>query len=65
MVTWRPIYHKDIPDPMAELRALRELFEICGMYCEQLPIEVREAFHQVPEIDKTHHCSLSKKYNGN
>lgn len=37
-----------------ELRALRELREVCGMYCEQLPVEVREALHAVPEIEKTH-----------
>ena len=39
---------------MDELQALRELREICGMYCEQLPVEVREALHKVPEIEKTH-----------
>ena len=39
---------------MDELQALRELREICGMYCEQLPIEVREALHKVPEIEKAH-----------
>jgi hypothetical protein len=61
MTKWRPIYHESIPDPAAELRALRDLREACGMYCEQLPIEVREALHVVPEINKMHHCELSKE----
>jgi hypothetical protein len=37
-----------------ELRALRELREVCGMYCERLPVEIREALHAIPEIEKTH-----------
>jgi len=43
-----------IPKMIDELHILRELHEVCGMYCEQLPVEVREALHAVPEIEKTH-----------
>jgi hypothetical protein len=41
-------------DLFDELWALRELRETCGMYCEQLPVEVREALHAVPDVEKTH-----------
>ena len=41
-------------EALDELRVLRELREICGMYCEQLPVEVRDALHSIPEIEKTH-----------
>ncbi len=41
-----------------ELRALRLLRETCGMCCEQLPREVRDALHAVPDIEKTHACDL-------
>jgi hypothetical protein len=36
------------------VRALEELREAAGMYCERLPVEVREALHRIPEIEKTH-----------
>jgi hypothetical protein len=39
---------------IAEVQGLRELRETVGMYCEQLPEEVRDALHAVPEIEKTH-----------
>ena len=34
--------------------ALENLLEVCGMWCLQLPLEVQEALHQVPDIEKTH-----------
>jgi hypothetical protein len=45
-----------LDEEMGELRALRELREMCGMYCEQLPVEVRRALHAVPETEKVHSC---------
>jgi hypothetical protein len=39
---------------IAEVRALRELREVAGMYCERLPHEVREALHAIPEVEKHH-----------
>ena len=51
-----------IPKMIDELRALRELRVACGMYCEQLPVEVREALHAIPEIEKTHFCDLVKHW---
>lgn len=41
-----------------ELDELRELREVCAMYCEQLPIEVRQALHKTAEIEKTHRCGV-------
>lgn len=43
-----------IPQMIDELRALRVLCEVCGMFCEQLPVEVRESLHAIPGIEKTH-----------
>lgn len=50
-----------IPKMTLELRALRNLREVCGSYCERLPVEVREALHAIPEIEKTHQCKLTEK----
>lgn len=36
--------------------ACEAVVEVCGMYCEQLPIEVREALHKVPGVKKWHRC---------
>lgn len=47
-----------IPQMIDEFRALRE---ICGMYCEQLPVEVREVLHAIPEIEKTHKHSTDNE----
>lgn len=55
---YAPGYWVDTEKMIAELRALQELREVCGMYCERLPVEVREALHAVPEIGKTHRCNL-------
>ena len=44
-----------------ELSALENLREVAGMNCEQLPAEVREALHKVPDIGKTHRCAMSKR----
>lgn len=43
-----------------ELRALRELREVCGSYCERLPVEVREALHAIPGIEKTHPAHVTQ-----
>lgn len=50
-----------IPKMIEELRTLRELREVCGMYCEQLPAEVREVLHAIPEIEKTHQHSADSE----
>lgn len=36
------------------LRPLETLRESAGAWCEQLPPEVREALHSIPDIGKTH-----------
>lgn len=41
------------------VRQLDCLREVCGMYCEQLPFEVRETLHTLTTIDKTHHCTFT------
>ena len=40
-----------------ELQSLRTLRETAGMYCEQLPTEVREALHRVVGVEKHHSCA--------
>lgn len=50
-----------IPRMIDELRALRELREVCGSYCEWLPVEVREALHAIPEIEKTHPAHITPR----
>lgn len=54
-----PVFWIDPQKMIEELLALRELREVCGMYCEQLPVEVREALHAIPEIEKTHQHSMN------
>lgn len=44
--------------PAGEIQALESLREVAGMHCERLPMEVREALHKLPDIDKTHQCEL-------
>lgn len=39
---------------IARVEALENLAEVVGMYCEQVPAEVREALHGIPEIEKQH-----------
>ena len=41
------------------VKALEDLREVAGMYCEQLPYEVREALHRIPGLDKTHQCDMT------
>lgn len=56
-----PNFWIDTQKMIKELHSLRELREVCGMYCEQLPVEVRETLHRVWEIEKTHqHLDLCR-----
>jgi transcriptional regulator with XRE-family HTH domain len=48
------------PHSDEEIEAMRNLREVCGMYCERLPLEVRDALHEIPEVKKTHRCGLTK-----
>lgn len=47
------------PDWLLGFRESEDLREIAGMYCETLPIEVREALHKFPDINKQHQCGVS------
>ena len=42
-----PCYNKRID-------ALENLREVAGMYCNRLPVEVGEALHAIPHIEKEH-----------
>jgi hypothetical protein len=44
-----------------EVFALREFADTAMMYCERLPLEVREELHMIPGVDRNHRCSLSKE----
>lgn len=44
---------------LEKMEAFESLREIAGMNCERLPMEVREALHKLPDINKTHQCELS------
>lgn len=56
-----PDFWVDTEKIIKELNSLRELREICGMYCEQLPVEVSEVLHRVWKIEKTHqHLGLCR-----
>lgn len=56
-----PSHWIDTEKMIDELRALRELREVCGMYCEKLPVEVSEVLHAIPEIGKTHKHSADNE----
>lgn len=36
------------------LRALENLRETVGMWCQSCPVEVQRALHAVPDVDKQH-----------
>ena len=41
------------------VNATENFIEMASMYCEQLPREVREALHRMPEIEKQHQCPMN------
>jgi hypothetical protein len=43
---------------LTEVEREREcMVEVCGMWCEQLPTEVRDVLHAMTDIEKTHNCA--------